>query len=320
MKKILVVGGAGYIGSHTVAHLQKNGYDVVVADNLHMGHAEAIPSGVPLEQVDLLDQVALAKLFQKYHFHTVLHFAALIHVYESVSNPSAYYRNNALGTLNLLDAMRAADVDRIVFSSSCAVYGKPSYLPLDENHPRNPFNAYGQSKLMAEIMLADHARAHGLRWIALRYFNAAGSGDGMGESHEPETHLVPLVLRAIVDGQPISLFGTNYDTPDGTCIRDYVHVEDLARAHLLAMENLKNFSGAINLGTGVGTSVREIIVAAERVTGRNCPVRNVARRSGDSAQFVASNDMARKILGWIPSHGIDAMIADAWHWEQHRKY
>jgi UDP-glucose 4-epimerase len=320
MKKILVFGGAGYIGSHAVKHLLSNGYAVVVADNLCRGHGEAVPAGVPLERVDLLDSVALEKLFQKYPIGTVLHFAALAYVGESQANPGAYYRNNVVGTLNLLDAMGKAGVDRIVFSSSCAVYGKSLAAAMDEDHPRNPINAYGRSKLMAETILEDHGRAHGLRWIALRYFNAAGAGGNIGESHDPETHLVPLVLCAIRTGQPLSVFGTDYATADGTCIRDYVHVEDLAEAHRLALEVLPKFSGAINLGTGRGASVREVIAAGERASGRNCPVLWSGRRSGDPARLVAANGRAREILGWVPGRSIDAMVADAWTWENRRSY
>jgi len=319
-KKILVFGGAGYIGSHTLRFLRDNGYDAVVADNLIYGHIESVPEGVPFEKVDLLDADSLAALFQKYQFDAVIHFAAFIDVNESVREPAKYYRNNFVGTLNLLDAMLAAGVKDIVFSSTAATYGEPEYTPIDEKHQQNPINPYGQDKLMTEKAMADYGRAYGLRWIALRYFNAAGAGWDIGGSHTPETHLIPLVLRAIMGGAKINVFGTDYDTPDGTCIRDYIHVKDLASAHLLALEKLGEFSGAINLGTGVGTSVKEIIAATEKISGKKCPVTWAGRRDGDPAWLTAANDKAKEILGWAPKHGINEIISDAWAWENNKRF
>jgi UDP-glucose 4-epimerase len=320
MKDILVFGGAGYIGSHTTRHCLASGYHPVVADNLVYGHRESVPDGVPFERVDLANPEQLAGLFKKYHFDAVIHFAAFAYVGESVGDPAKYYRNNVVGTINLLDAMMAAGVKNIVFSSTCATYGEPAYTPIDERHPQNPINPYGRTKLMIERVLADYERAYGLRWIALRYFNAAGAAFGVGESHNPETHLIPLVLRAIMGDGAIDVFGTDYDTPDGTCIRDYIHVEDLANAHRLAVEKLGEFTGAINLGTGVGTSVREIIAVSEKVSGKECPVNWAPRRAGDPARLFAANAKAREVLGWIPEKNMEEIISDAWAWENGRGF
>jgi UDP-glucose 4-epimerase len=319
-KKVLIFGGAGYIGSHTLRHLRDNGYDCVVADNLIYGHRESVPDDVPFEKVDLLDSAGLATLFSRYKFDAVIHFAAFAYVGESVKDPAKYYRNNVVGTINLLDAMMAAGVKDIVFSSTCATYGEPQYMPIDETHPQNPINPYGQTKLMIEKVFADYARAYGLRWIALRYFNAAGAGWDIGESHNPETHLIPLVFRAIMGGGAINVFGTDYDTSDGTCVRDYIHVEDLANAHRLALEKLGGFSGAINLGTGIGTSCKEIIAVAEKISGKECPVVWADRRAGDPAKLYAANGKAREILGWVPQHDIEKIISDAWAWENSKRF
>lgn len=323
-KSILVMGGAGYIGSHTVRHLLDRGYSVVVADNLIYGHREAVDSRAEFVEADLMEPTSLTRLFEARAFEAVIHFAAFAYVGESVTDPQKYYRNNVVGTLNLLDAMLAHGVKKIVFSSTCATYGEPSYTPIDEKHPQAPINPYGRSKLMVEQIFADYERAYGLQHIALRYFNAAGAAaDGaIGESHNPETHLIPLVLKAIAGERPsIKVFGTDYDTPDGTCIRDYIHVEDLAQAHRLAVEKLGEYSGCINLGTGVGSSVREIIAAAERVSGKPCPVEHVERRPGDPARLYADNAKARAILGWKPQYmDIESIIRTAWVWEQNKKY
>ncbi len=321
---ILVMGGAGYIGSHTAKHLLDTGHEVVVADNLVYGHRKSVPEDVPFEKVDLLDPAGLAALFTKYKFNAVIHFAAFAYVGESVKEPAKYYRNNVVGTLNLLDAMLTANVKNIVFSSTCATYGEPEYTPIDEKHPQNPINPYGRTKLMIEQIFADYERAYGLRHISLRYFNAAGGAkdNSIGESHTPETHLIPLVLKAIEGGRDSTkVFGTDYDTPDGTCIRDYIHVEDLANAHRLALEKLGSYNGCINLGTGIGVSVREIIVAAEKVSGKKCTVEYAPRRAGDPAKLFADNHKAKEILGWNPQYtDIEGIIQTAWNWELNRRY
>lgn len=323
MKNVLVMGGAGYIGSHTVKHLMQKGYGCVVADNLVYGHQEAVLTP-HFEKADLLDKASLNTVFDKYEVEAVIHFVAFAYVGESVEKPQKYYENNVVGTLNLLDVMLAHNVKKIVFSSTCATYGEPEYVPIDENHPQNPINPYGRTKLMIEQIFRDYEKAYGLRHIALRYFNAAGcSKDGeIGESHTPETHLLPLVLKAIKgERENIKVFGTDYDTPDGTCIRDYIHVEDLAQAHRLALEKLDEYSGCINLGTGIGTSVKEIIAAAEKVSGQKCPVEYAARRPGDPARLFAANGKAGEILGWQPEYtDIASIIATAWNWEQNRKF
>lgn len=321
---ILVMGGAGYIGSHTVKHLLANNYSVVVADNLVYGHKEAVDSRAKFEIADLADKVSLRKVFDKYNIDAVIHFAAFAYVGESVQNPQKYYQNNVVGTINLLDVMMEYGVKKIVFSSTCATYGEPQYTPIDEKHPQNPINPYGRTKLMIEQIFADYEKAYGLQHIALRYFNAAGcAADGsIGESHTPETHIIPLVLKAITgERNNIKVFGTDYDTRDGTCIRDYIHVEDLALAHRLAVEKLGSYNGCINLGTGVGTTVKEIITAAENVSGKKCPVEYAERRAGDPAKLFADNRKAKEILGWNPQYlNIENIIQTAWNWETHRKF
>lgn len=321
---ILVMGGAGYIGSHTVKHLLANGYSVVVADNLVYGHQEAVDPRAKFEIADLADKDSLRKVFDKYNIDAVIHFAAFAYVGESVQNPQKYYQNNVIGTINLLDIMLEYNVKKIVFSSTCATYGEPQYTPIDEKHPQNPINPYGRTKLMIEQIFDDYEKAYGLQHIALRYFNAAGcSADGsIGESHTPETHIIPLVLKAITgERDSIKVFGTDYDTRDGTCIRDYIHVEDLALAHRLAVEKLGSYNGCINLGTGVGTTVKEIITAAEKVSGRKCPVDYAPRRPGDPAKLFADNRKAKEILGWVPEYlNIENILQTAWKWETHRKF
>ena len=321
---ILVFGGAGYIGSHTVKHLLDNGYQVVVADNLIYGHREAVDKRAVFEHADLLDKFSLQQLFKKHKIDAVIHFAAFAYVGESVADPEKYYFNNVVGTVNLLNVMLENNVKDIVFSSTCATYGEPEYTPIDELHPQNPINPYGRTKLMIEQIFADYERAYGLRHIALRYFNAAGcaANGSIGESHTPETHLIPLVLKAITgERKSISVFGTDYDTPDGTCIRDYIHVEDLALAHRLALEKLPVYSGCINLGTGIGTSVKEIILAAEEVSGKKCPVEYADRRAGDPARLFADNRKAKEILRWEPAYkNIKDIIQTAWNWEINRRF
>ena len=324
-KTILVAGGAGYIGSHTVKYLLNNNYNVVVVDNLVYGHKEAVLTP-NFEQIDLCNKEALDKVFKKYKIDAVIHFAAFTYVGESVTSPRKYYWNNVVNTLNLLDVMIENNVKNIVFSSTCATYGNPQYMPLDEKHSQNPINPYGKTKLMMEQIMADYEVAYGLKYVALRYFNAAGcdAQGELGESHNPESHLIPLVLKAIKGEIPqISVFGTDYETKDGTCIRDYIHVEDLANAHMLAVEKLidDKTSYCINIGTGLGTSVKEIIQAAEDVTGQKVPLVYGERRAGDPAKLYASNQKAKEILGWNPKYtDIKQIIKTAWFWEQNKKF
>jgi len=317
-KTILVSGGAGYIGSHTCKALAARGYTPVVYDNLVYGHEWAVKWG-PLVKGDIADRAALDAAFETYRPDGVIHFAAFCFVGESVQDPAKYYRNNVSGTLTLLEAMRDHGVKPIVFSSTCAVYGMPQQVPMDESHPQWPINPYGWSKFMIERVLEDFGRAYGTRHCALRYFNAAGADpEGeIGEAHDPETHLIPLVLEAARDPKrTISIFGTDYDTPDGTCIRDYIHVNDLADAHIRALNYLETHdSAAINLGTGTGNSVKEIIEAARAVTG--LPIEPVIgpRRPGDPPRLVADRTNAGKLLGWNPRHlDIRETLAHAWAW------
>ncbi len=324
MNKILIMGGAGYIGSHTVNHLLKQGYACVVADNLSCGHLEAIPNGADFEKADLMDKKSLQAVFQKHKINAVVHFAAFSLVGESVTNPQKYYHNNVIGTLNLLDVMLEFGVDKIVFSSTCATYGKPQYVPIDEKHSQNPINPYGQTKLAIENIFKDYHKAYGLKYIALRYFNAAGADNEakIGESHNPESHLIPLVLKAIKrERENIKVFGTDYNTPDGTCLRDYIHVNDLAEAHRLALEKSDKYCGFINLGTGIPTSVLEIIKASEKVSGKVCPVVYEQRREGDPDILYADNKQAKEILGWCPKYtNIEDILQTAWNWEMNRKF
>lgn len=321
---ILVMGGAGYIGSHTVKYLLEQGEQCVVADNLIYGHREAVDERAVFMEADLLDKDSLRAVFKTHNIDAVIHFAAFAYVGESVEKPQKYYQNNVVGTINLLDVMLEFGVKKIVFSSTCATYGEPQYTPIDEKHPQNPINPYGRTKLMIEQIFADYERAYGLSHIALRYFNAAGcSVDGsIGESHSPETHIIPLVLQAIQGKRPsIKVFGTDYETRDGTCIRDYIHVNDLAQAHYLAVKKLGEYNGCINLGTGVGTTVKEIITAAEKVSGKTCPTEYAERRAGDPAKLFANNEKAKEILGWNPQYmNIEDIIKTAWNWEENRRY
>jgi UDP-glucose 4-epimerase len=321
MTKVLVCGGAGYIGAHMVRLLGEAGHDVVVFDDLSQGHAAAIP-GVPLVRGDLLDRAALDGAFRDHRVDAVFHFAALIAVGESVAEPDRYYRNNVCGTLNLLDAMRAAGVDRLVFSSSAAVYGDPVTERIDESHPKAPISPYGRTKWMMEQALADHAAAFGIRSVSFRYFNAAGADPegGIGEAHDPETHLIPNVLLAALGARPaLDVFGDDYDTRDCTCVRDYVHVRDIAAAHLRALDWMEANAGAhaFNLGNGAGFSIREVIEAAGRVTGCAIPCRVSPRRAGDPAVLVADSGRARDALGWAPDlPELDAIIETAWAWHR----
>jgi UDP-glucose 4-epimerase len=323
--KVLVCGGAGYIGSHMVRHLLESGHQPVIFDNLSTGHREAV-AGVPLVEGDLSDRAALAALFGSTRFDAVMHFCARSLVGESVVEPYAYYENNVGGTLNLLQAMREAGVQQLVFSSTAAVFGQPQAPLIAEDHPTLPINPYGASKLMVERILADAHRAHGLRSVALRYFNAAGadvSGE-IGESHQPETHLIPNVLRAALgQGPGLKVFGDDYATSDGTCVRDYVHVDDLATAHLRALDFMATHDGAhvFNLGNGQGFSVLQVIEAARRVTGVEIQFDRCPRRAGDPAVLVASSTRARELLGWMPRYAdVEAIIETAWRWHRSPRY
>jgi len=315
--KALVTGGAGYIGSVVAKQLLQAGHEVVVLDDLSRGHAAAIPAGAEHASVALADAEAVRATLAD-GFDAVLHFAALALVAESVSHPERYWRNNLVGTLNLLDGMRAGGVARLVFSSTCATYGEPDTVPIPEDEPTAPVNSYGASKLAVDLMIRDECRAHDLGATSLRYFNVAGASGELGEHHEPETHLIPLVLQAAAGRREhVSVYGTDYDTRDGTAVRDYIHIEDLASAHLLALEAIEPGVHAIyNLGSGDGYTVREVIEAARGVTGREIAALEEDRRPGDPPQLVAANAKVRQALGWIPERGLEAMIADAWSWHQ----
>ncbi|MES2354986.1 MAG: UDP-glucose 4-epimerase GalE [Pseudomonadota bacterium] len=319
--KILIVGGAGYIGSHMVKMLVDADHDVVTLDNLEGGYRDAVLGGAFVHG-DIANRALLDKLFASHKFDGVMHFASYIQVGESVRLPSKYYRNNLANTLNLLDAMVAHGVQRFIFSSTAAIFGEPQYVPIDEVHPRKPINPYGLSKWMLEQALADYDRAYGLKSVCLRYFNAAGAHPSglLGERHEPETHLIPLVLRAASGRQDaITVFGTDYDTPDGTCIRDYIHVVDLCSAHLLALQQLMEgrASDAFNLGNGNGFSVLEVIEVARRVTGKLIRVIEAEKRAGDPARLVANAARAHRELGWRPEFAnLETIVAHAWSREQ----
>lgn len=316
---VLVVGGAGYIGSHMVKRLGQLGCQVTTLDDLSSGHRDAVLSG-DFVQGSIADADLLDRLLAQ-GFDAVMHFASFIQVGESVQQPAKYYQNNVVNTLNLLDAMRAHGVSRFIFSSTAATFGEPQYSPIDEQHPQQPINPYGRTKLMVEQVLPDYDRAYGLKSVCLRYFNAAGADpEGqLGERHEPETHLIPLVLQAASGRRPhISVFGRDYDTPDGTCIRDYVHIADLCEAHWLALQSLMHGGPgqAYNLGNGNGFSVQEVIDTAEAVTGRKIQVMNAPRREGDPAHLVADSTLVRNALGWQPQYAdLATIIEHAWKWE-----
>ncbi|MBU0455728.1 MAG: UDP-glucose 4-epimerase GalE [Gammaproteobacteria bacterium] len=321
MTKILVVGGAGYIGSHMADLLVKKSYQTTVLDNLSTGYRDSV---LDAEFVlgDLSNTVFLNDLFQRYSFDAVMHFSSFIQVGESVIHPAKYYQNNVVNTLNLLNAMVLHDVKRFIFSSSAAVYGNPRYTPIDEKHPCEPINPYGKSKWMVEQILEDYEKAYGLHSVSLRYFNAAGADpEGrLGERHNPETHLIPLLLQTASGRREVfNLYGTDYETKDGTCIRDYIHVCDLVQAHLLALQYLKDKqqSAAFNLGNGEGFSVREVIDVAEQVVGKKLPIKTTARRLGDAAVLVADSSRAKRDLKWKPKYSdLKTIIQHAWLWEQ----
>jgi UDP-glucose-4-epimerase GalE len=319
---ILIVGGAGYIGSQTAKRVARAGLRPVVFDNLVYGHEWAVKWG-PLVRGDLADGAQIRRVLEENRITAVVHFAAYAYVGESVANPRKYYRNNVVGTINLLDAMLDAGVRDIVFSSTCATYGDPTRVPIDESHPQSPVNPYGDTKLAIERVLAWYQRAYGLRFAALRYFNAAGADpDGeLGEDHDPETHLIPLAIQAALGGKPLEIYGTDYATADGTAIRDYIHVQDLADAHVAALEALRGGASRlfVNLGTGRGHSVREVIAAVEKVSGRKVSAREAGRRAGDPPALVADARLAAEVLGWkarIPD--LETIVEHAWRWRQKR--
>ncbi len=322
---ILITGAGGYIGSHTAINFIKNGYDIVVFDNLETGHIETVNAlkkiaDVKFEKGDLRNIEDIDKVFEKYNIDAVIHFAAFSLVGESVTNPAKYYRNNVYGTMNLLDSMVKHNVKKIVFSSTCATYGEPKYTPIDESHPQNPINPYGNSKLCIEMMLKDYDKAYDLKSIRLRYFNVAGCDEQsrVGEWHEPETHLIPNILKSTFgEGKTFKIFGNDYETPDGTCIRDYVNVEDLAEAHRLAYLYLEkeNKSDVFNLGTEQGDSVKQVFDTCEHVLGKKIAVETVARRAGDPAKLYANANKAKSVLNWKPTKTLEDSIKSAYDWE-----
>lgn len=320
--KVLVAGGAGYIGSHCVRQLQAAGHQPVVLDNLVFGHRGALAPGVPFYEGDLGDPAVLARVFAAEAIDLVMHFAAFCYVGESVTDPVKYYRNNVAAPLTLLEVMLRRGIRKFVFSSTCATFGVPDRLPMTEDLPQRPINPYGQTKLDLENLLKALARSHGLAFAAFRYFNAAGAAaDGtIGEDHAPETHLIPLAIRAAQGlGPALRIFGTDYPTPDGTCLRDYVHVDDLSRAHIAAFDRLATPGTQLfyNLGTGRPSSVREVLAAVERVTGRSVPVAVAPRRAGDPPALYADATKAREELGWVPQFAaIEPIVASAWRWHQ----
>ncbi|MDM8000433.1 MAG: UDP-glucose 4-epimerase GalE [Dehalococcoidia bacterium] len=313
---VLVTGGAGYVGSVVADALLKAGHAVTVLDNLQQGHREAVPKEAQFIESDYCSSKDLDSAFRQSGFDAVMHMAAETIVEYSTTDPRRYFHTNVVGGINLLDTMLRHKVNRIVFSSSAAVYGEPLTAPIEEDHPKNPINSYGLTKLMFEQILQWYGRAYGLKHISLRYFNAAGATEHLGEQHNPETHLIPNVLRAALTGTPVSVFGTDYPTRDGSCIRDYVHVIDIARAHVLALQRVDDLkAGGYNLGNGQGYSVLEVIQAARDVTGIDIPVRLRPRREGDPAVLVASSSRARSELGWNPRYPkLEPIIESAWQW------
>ncbi|NEU74928.1 UDP-glucose 4-epimerase GalE [Hassallia byssoidea VB512170] len=323
---ILVTGGAGYIGSHTVLALLQAGYEVIILDNLVYGHRDLVENVLKVELIegDTGDRPLLDNLFSTRNIAAVMHFSAYAYVGESVTDPAKYYRNNVVGTLTLLEAMLAASIKKFVFSSTCATYGVPEVVPIPEDHPQNPINPYGATKLMVERILSDFDNAYDLKSVRFRYFNAAGADPQgrLGEDHNPETHLIPLVLQtALGKREFISIFGTDYPTPDGTCIRDYIHVNDLADAHVLGLKYLLDGgdSEVFNLGNGNGFSVKEVIETAKLVTGREISVKECDRRPGDPPSLIGSGDKARKILNWQPQYSsLKDILVHSWQWHQQR--
>ena len=324
MESVLVTGGAGYIGSHAAKVLARSGFRPVVLDNLTRGHAESVKWG-PLVEGDIADGSLVRTVVRQYSIRAAMHFAALAYVDESVRSPRNYFQNNVQGSLNLFDALVDSGVRNIVFSSTCATYGIPESVPISESNVQRPVNPYGESKLFVERVLDWYGKAYGLNWSALRYFNAAGADeDGeIGEDHDPETHIIPRAILAALGSVPeLQVFGTDYPTPDGTAVRDYIHVTDLAEAHVLALKHLLNGgeSQAINLGTGTGHSVMEVIRAVEELSGLRVPRRIADRRPGDPPMLVASNARASEILGWSPKHSdLETIVRTAWAWQKSRE-
>jgi UDP-glucose 4-epimerase len=323
--KVLVTGGAGYIGSHFVKYLSESGNEVCVVDNLSRGHKESVGDHIQFHRADLLDSKSLGDILKSFKPESVVHFAAFAYVGESVEKPEMYYQNNVIGSYNLIRACMENGVQNFVFSSTCSIYGNPEKIPISENEKSNPINPYANTKLMIETLLHDFETAHGIKNVCLRYFNAAGAhpDGGIGESHDPESHLIPLVLfTALGKKEKINVFGGDYNTQDGTCIRDYIHIVDLADAHLKAINYLADGgeSTIINLGTGHGNSNLEIIKKAEEITKRKINFEIVGRRAGDPAILVADNKKAKEKLGWLPRFGIDEILQTAWHWHQNQKY
>jgi UDP-glucose 4-epimerase len=317
---ILVTGGAGYIGSVTVEDLRKNGEEVVVLDNLVYGHREAVDSSIPFYEGNIGDRDFVSKILESHKIDACLHFSAFAYVGESVEKPDIYFENNTIQTIRLLDVLLKYRVKNFVFSSTCATYGEPQYIPINEQHPQNPTNPYGWSKFMIERILESYDIAYGLKFVALRYFNACGATANHGEDHEPETHLIPLVLQTAQGKRTyISIFGDDYPTPDGTAIRDYIHISDLSEAHLLALKHLRagKDSEFINLGNGQGFSVKEVIETARKITGREIEAKIAPRRSGDPSKLVADAEKARMILGWNPQFpDLQTIIESSWNWHQ----
>jgi len=322
---ILVTGGAGYIGSHFVKYLIENGKDVLALDNLSRGHIEAVHPKAKFEKADILNYDNLVDAIKKYPIDAVVHFAAFAYVGESVEKPEMYYQNNVVGSFNLIKAVKECGIKKFVFSSTCSLYGNPYKVPISEDEPTKPINPYAETKLMIEKILHDFDCAYGLKYAALRYFNAAGADfEGkIGESHEPETHLIPIVLEAALGKrEKVTIFGEDYETQDGTCIRDYIHIYDLADAHLKALEYLECFkqSDVFNLGTGSGYSVKEIIKTAEKVTGKYIKTEVSKRRAGDPAKLVADNKKAKSVLKWVPKYNLEEIIDSAWNWHKNQLY
>ncbi len=317
---ILVTGGAGYIGSCTVKDLHERGENPVVIDNLVYGHRQAIDDSIPFFEGNIGDKNLIKQILSEYQIEAAMHFSAFAYVGESVENPRKYYENNFVQTLKLLDSLLENDIKKFIFSSTCATYGEPQYVPIDETHPQNPVNPYGMTKFMVENLLKDYDSAYDLKFVSLRYFNACGASGDCGEDHDPETHLIPLILQtALGKRDSISIFGDDYPTEDGTAVRDYIHISDLSYAHLLALEHLRKGKNSkfINLGNGKGFSVKEVIEAARKVTGKEIKSQIAPRRAGDPSHLVGNAEKAREVLGWQPNFpDIERIIETAWAWHK----